>query len=172
MIVPPQDVDTAIYYMRYIALVKGDDLIPALENNLADTLKLVAQLKDEDLGFAYAAGKWSIGVLLQHLCDAERVYAYRALRFLRGDVSNLPGFDEDAFAANSVGYVRILDFVLEYTAIRQASIVLFQNSNLSNLDFVGTANNLEMTPRILGWLMMGHNLHHVNVLKERYFGGL
>ena len=168
MIALPKNVDTEIYYMRYIDLANGDDLLSELERNLKDTISLVVSIKDKDLNFAYAEGKWSIGVLLQHICDAERVYAYRSLRFLRADSSNLPGFDEDAFAANSVGYASIQDFVEEFTAIRSASIALFKNSDLKHIDFVGSANNLEMTPRICGWLMVGHNLHHVQVLKERY----
>jgi hypothetical protein len=168
MINRPENVDTAIYYMRYIELVTGEDLLPELEKNLQDTLSLVATIRNQDLNFAYAEGKWRIGVLLQHICDAERVYAYRALRFLRADTNNLPGFDEDAFASNSIGYTSVEDFIEEFTTIRKASISLFKNSDLKHIDFVGSANNLEMTPRILGWLMLGHNLHHVKVLQERY----
>jgi uncharacterized damage-inducible protein DinB len=165
---PPDNVNTEIYYMRYIALVKGLDLVPTLKANLEETLSLVAKLKSQDLDFSYAEGKWNIGVLLQHLCDAERVYAYRALRFLRGDKSNLPGFDEDAFAAESKGYIQVNDFVTEFTTIRNASIALFENSNIENIDFLGRANSLEMTPRIIAWLMVGHVMHHVQILEERY----
>ena len=168
MIGRPQNVDTEVYYMRYLSLATGEDLIQSLQKNLQESLEKIEKLSDAQLSYAYAEGKWSIGVLLQHLCDAERVYAYRALRFLRGDASNLPGFDEDAFAAKSLGYKSVQDFITEFSAIRKASIALFQHADLQYLDFEGRANNLTMSPRILGWLMVGHVLHHMQVLQERY----
>lgn len=164
----PTNYDASQYYTRYLALITGEDLLAALQNISEETFNVTSTLKDKDLSFAYAQGKWNIGVLLQHICDAERVYAYRALRFLRRDESNLPGFDENNFAEESVGYTSIADFKLEYEAIRANTIQLFKNSYQENLDFEGTANGIKFSPRVLGWLAVGHNIHHLNVLQERY----
>jgi uncharacterized damage-inducible protein DinB len=168
MIAKPTNIDTSLYYMRYLEVVQGDDLLEALAANQYDTLNLIHDISNKQLRFSYAEGKWNVGFLLQHICDAERVYAYRALRFLRKDSTNLPGFDENDYANNSPGYKTTAEFIEEFNAIRNASIALFKLSDLENLDFKGKANNLEMTPRILGWLMVGHCLHHMNVLEERY----
>ena len=91
----PEIIDSSKYYTRYLSLASGDDLLTELYNISSLTLRELEKLQDADLRFAYAENKWSIGILLQHICDAERVYAYRALRFLRGDTSEVPGFDED-----------------------------------------------------------------------------
>lgn len=168
---PPQSFDSSLYYTRYLSLVSGNDLITELDNITDQTITLVQDLEDEQLKFSYAEGKWSIGVLLQHICDAERVYAYRALRFLRGDLTDLPGFDENDFANRSLGYLSMVDFFAEYHSVRACSVQLFGTSDLENLDLEGSANGMVFTPRVLGWLMVGHNLHHLKVLEERYLKG-
>lgn len=164
----PSSADDSLYYTRYLKLATGDDLIQSLEDIRNETLGLVGSLSTKDLNFSYAEGKWTIGVLLKHICDAERVYAYRALRMLRGDATDLPGFDENEFAQRSLGYQTIEAFTTEYQAVRSSSVSLFLTSDWNNLDFEGRANGLVFTPRILGWLMIGHNRHHLEVLRERY----
>ena len=164
----PETMDSSKYYTRYLSLASGDDLLAELSNISCLTLGELDKLQDADLQFAYAENKWSIGILLQHICDAERVYAYRSLRFLRGDTREVPGFDEDFFAQGSLGYKTVSHFVEEYTAVRSATVHLFLNSNLDNLDLKGNANGMQFTPRELGWLAVGHNRHHLNILEERY----
>lgn len=164
----PEQADDSLYYTRYLQLAGGEDLIRELENISSLTLDIINGLSDRDLSFQYAPGKWRVGILLKHICDAERVYAYRALRMLRGDATDLPGFDEDMFASRSTSYATIAAFTREYQAIRAGSIELFLNSDLTYLDFEGKANGLIFTPRILGWLMIGHNRHHIEMLKEHY----
>jgi uncharacterized damage-inducible protein DinB len=168
----PTSFDPSQYYTSYLSLISGDDLITAMEKVSHKTLKLTNKLKDEDFQYRYGEGKWTVGVLLQHICDAERVYAYRALRFLRGDLSELPGFDENDFADGSKGYSKISEFTSEYHAIRSSSLSLFLNSHLENLDVEGSANGIQFSPRVLGWLMVGHNLHHLHIFEERYLPGL
>lgn len=169
IITRPNNIDTSQYYYRYLSLVDGNDLLFELQEIEIQTLKLVRELTDIQLQYAYLNGKWTIARLLQHICDAERIFAYRALRFLRADNTILQGFDEDYFAENGgIEYSTIQQFEEEYQSIRKASICLFQNADLKNLDFEGDANGLKFTPRLIGWLMVGHNLHHLNILKERY----
>lgn len=167
-ITKPTNIDTSLYYFRYLSFCEGEDLLAELKYNTAKTIEEVSQMNLDDLNYAYAEGKWSMGVLLQHICDAERVYAYRALRFLRADATELPGFDEDAFAQNSTSYENIDDFINEFSALRASSIQLFSNKNIEHIDFQGKANGLPLTPRVLGFLMIGHCQHHMQVLKERY----
>ena len=168
-IAAPKNVDNSLYYFRYLSNVTGLDLIAELTAAEKFTIATIQHLPVEHLKYSYADGKWSVATLLQHIVDAERVYAYRALRFLRKDATPLAGFDEDDFASNSgANYKSVDDFIEEYKAIRLASIKLFQTSDLGNIDFEGTANKLLLTPRIIGGLMVGHNLHHIQILKERY----
>ena len=171
-IASPQTYDASKYYTRYLSLAKGEDLLVGLENISRKTINTISKLKDEDLAFRYEEGKWSIGVLLQHICDAERVFAYRALRFLRNDFTELAGFSEDDFANNSKGYDNITDFVREYHAVRSSSVHVFLNSNLDSIDEKGIASGIEFNAREIGWLMIGHNIHHLNVLEERYLAKL
>ena len=173
IITPPQNIDTSQYYFRYLSLVEHTDLFKALDEIEMETLNFVDKLNDSQLQFVYQEGKWTVARLLQHICDAERIFAYRALRFLRADNTVLKGFDEDFFANNGgVAYTKIQQFKIEYTAIRKASVSLFFNADLSNIDFEGEANGLKFTPRLIAWLMVGHNQHHLNVLNERYLSKL
>lgn len=164
----PNTFDSSQYYTRYLSLVSGNDVIEALQKMSEETFQVISSLQDRDLSFSYDKGKWNIGVLLQHVCDAERVFAYRCLRFLRGDLTDLAGFDEDDFADASVGYQKIADFKAEYEAVRSSSIQVFLNSDLKNIDLEGSANGLKFSARVIAWLMVGHNAHHLNVLKEKY----
>ena len=97
------------------------------------------------------------------------MFCYRALSFARGDQQNLPGFEEDDFANNDHAQGRSWeDIVREYAVVREATIALFASFAEEVLDRSGSANNVNFTPRILGWVLVGHDAHHLNVLKERY----
>jgi hypothetical protein len=106
---------------------------------------------------------------VQHLIDSERVFAYRALRFARNDNTDLPGFDEDAWAAATEGSLRSLRVIMvEHDAVRNASITLFQGLSADELQRTGTANGNRFSVAALGWAIAGHAMHHVKVLNERY----
>jgi uncharacterized damage-inducible protein DinB len=120
----------------------------------------------------YAPGKWTIKEILVHVVDDERIYAYRALRFARGDLTPLPGFEQDEFAAASDANERpVPDILAEHAAVRDATIALFRGLPEAALLRSGVADGKRFTVRALGYHMAGHEAHHMAVVKERYLGG-
>ena len=119
--------------------------------------------------YRYAEGKWTIKDILQHLVDAERVFAYRALCFARNDKTELPGFEEDDYVIEANANKRsIQDLLTELLIVRQSSLALFKSFNDEQLMRIGTASNNPMSVRALGFIIIGHQNHHQRVFEERY----
>lgn len=157
------------YCRFYVNLTKENDLIESLKNSRDATVRLLSSVPHSKEDFSYAAGKWTIKQLASHLIDCERIYHYRALRFSRKDDTKLPGFEENDYAANANTEKRTLkDLTEEYRIVRESGIILFAHMTEEMLDFTGVANDVFYSPRSLGWMAAGHNIHHCNVLKERY----
>jgi uncharacterized damage-inducible protein DinB len=128
-------------------------------------------LPEEKLFYRYEPGKWSIKEILVHITDDERIYAYRALRFARNEKLKLPGFDQDAYTLYSEADKRDLGNIFdEYEAVRNATITLFNGLPENSLDRMGygTATAADATARALLYHIAGHELHHINIIKERY----
>ena len=118
-------------------------------------------------------GKWSLKTLLQHLIDTEKVFAYRALRFSRKDQSLVSGFDEEAWADNSYAENRTLkSLIKEFKVTRKQSSIFFKTLPAEALQLIGIVNENEIKVETIGKLTVGHNLHHLNIIKERYLPGL
>lgn len=157
------------YYHKYIQLVPPGDLLDQYRSVHEQTQKLISSLNEDQLNYRYAEGKWSIKEILIHLADGERVFAYRALRFARKDTTPLQGFDENLYAPQSKAAERkIGDILREFSAVRAASIELFKSLDDEALKRKGTANDKEISVRALAYCILGHELHHLNVIKERY----
>jgi hypothetical protein len=154
---------------RYVERVPGGELLLLLERQRAQTAALLGGLSPEQGRFRYAPGKWSVTEVVGHLADAERVFAYRALRFARGDATPLPGFDEQAWMP-AAGFARrpLADVLDEYGAVRAASLALFRSLDAESAARAGLANGQRVTVRALGYVIAGHELHHRAVLRERY----
>ncbi len=119
--------------------------------------------------FAYAAGKWTVKRLWQHVVDGERLFCYRALCIARGETASLPGFDEDLYAANDGSDGRLLaDVIAEFAAVRAATVLLFRGFDAAAWQRRGLANGKPASVRSLPWVLAGHELHHLAVLRERY----
>ncbi len=158
------------YYKKYIDLVDNIPLIDALSTGLPKTLAFFEELPENILNFSYAKGKWTPKDILLHIIDTERVFAYRALYFSRDENANLAGFDENLFAKHANADTRSLDDLLnEYMAVRTASICLFKSFNDLELKKIGIANNSKMSVRAAGFVICGHEIHHLNIITERYF---
>jgi uncharacterized damage-inducible protein DinB len=126
-------------------------------------------LPEEKLLFRYAAGKWTIKEILQHLVDDERIYAYRALRFARNDETELPGFEQDDYALYSGANGRdIVDILKEFAAVRRATISLFEGFDRAALQRAGVADGKVMSVRAAAYHIAGHELRHLNIIRERY----
>ena len=163
----PEEVNA--YFARYIDLADGRDLLEALANASEQVRATAQRIPSEKAGYRYAAGKWTIEQLMQHVVDTERIFTYRALCFARKDATELPGFEEndyaDATANNDKGLRRIL---AEHDAVRNATIELYRGFNAEELLRMGTANSNRFSVRSLGWAIAGHAMHHVRILNERY----
>jgi uncharacterized damage-inducible protein DinB len=169
MIAKPVLADAPKYFHHYINLVDENDLTTALLESQKTTAALINSIQEEKANFRYAESKWSIKEVLQHIIDSERIFAYRALRFSRRDATPLSGFDENHYVPNANTSDRTIKNILEeYQTVRAASVSLYQYMNDEMLDFKASANGVENTARAMGWMIVGHNLHHLNVIKERY----
>ena len=129
---------------------------------------ITAGLGEAELTFV-PEGKWSIKEILQHVIDAERVFAYRSLTFARKDNNTLPSFDEKDYAANSNGNNRAWhELVEEFKALRKSTELLFNSFTKENLNAIGKASDYTITVLALGYIIVGHVAHHINIIRERY----
>jgi hypothetical protein len=148
----PSPDEFAAFYSGYVSQVPDGDVIDALEQ-----------------GRRYAPGKWSIKGVLGHIADAERVFTYRALWFARGATDPLPGWDENAWAAESDFDAESLqDLLRNYEAVRDATLALVRGFPEQVWTRSGTANNKPVSVRGLIWVTAGHERHHLKILRERY----
>lgn len=166
----PVEGEYAPYTIIYIGLLPDDGLVLRhLEDNLKATTDFILSLPEEKLNFRYAEGKWTIKEILVHLIDDERIYAYRALRFARNDKTELPGFEQDDYATHSGANERdIKDILKEFATVRSATISLFEGLERAALTRAGTADGKLMSVRAAVYHIAGHELRHINIIKERY----
>lgn len=157
------------YYHHYVMLVQNESLIDALEQSGKQLVSLLSSVPEEMGEYRYEAGKWSVKELICHMMDAERIFAYRALRFARNDSTNLPGFEENDYAPEANAHARTLHQLLdEAQRLRQTTIDLFTSFTTDMLQRKGTANKNLVSVINIGYIIAGHETHHRNVLKERY----
>jgi hypothetical protein len=157
------------FHKRYVDHVKDLDVIEALRNANDQMLKKIRSISDEQGLFKYAPEKWTIKEVLCHMLDTERILAYRAMRFARNDKTPLPGFEENDYAPEANANNRnITKIAGEMERLRLTSIDLFENFTPQMLSRKGLANNLELSVLNLGYIIAGHECHHLKILKERY----
>lgn len=154
----------------YIDLLPDDELLlQHLRNNLDATCKLIGSLSEAQLAYRYAEKKWTIKEIVSHIADDERIYVYRALRFARNDTTELPGFEQDGYAHYSGANRRkISDLLEEFTAVRIATIAFFASLDNVGLLRTGVADGKPVSVRALGYHIAGHELRHVNIIREHY----
>lgn len=158
------------YAIMYVKLLPDDGMIlQHLYNNRQRVDKFLSALTPEQWMLRYAEGKWTIKEILLHIIDDERIYAYRALRIARGDTTPLPGFDQDPYVTASHANDRSVQSLLEeYASVRNATLTLFGNLPDDAWMKTGTANDHSVTVRALIYHLAGHELHHLNIIKEKY----
>jgi len=166
----PKEGEYAPYAIMYIGLLPDDGLVlKHLQNNLKTVKDLVLSLPEEKLLYRYAKNKWTIKETLAHIIDDERIYVYRALRFARNDKTELPGFEQDDYAISSEANNRkIKEIMKEYETVRKATISFFNGLPKKALVRVGIANKNIMSVRAAAYHIAGHELHHINIIKEKY----
>ena len=166
----PKDGEFPPYANMYIQLLPGDGLLlKHLKNNFIATKELILSLPEGKLNYRYAENKWTIKEVLVHIIDDERIYAYRALRFARNDQTELPGFEQDDYVLYSRANERSIKNIMEeYEVVRGSTIALFDGLPEDSFLRMGTANNNKVTVRALAYHIAGHELHHINIIKEKY----
>jgi DinB superfamily len=165
----PLETEYAPHFHTYISKVPNNNLIEALNDSYEKLLDLLLALPKEKYEYRYAPGKWSITELLAHLIDCERVFAYRALVFARNDQAALPGFDEDEYAtAYSIINRSMNSYIEEYKHLRKSNILFFGGLTDEMGLRKGVSNGKEISVRALGFAISGHELHHMQVIRERY----
>ncbi|SKC10193.1 DinB superfamily protein [Soonwooa buanensis] len=161
------------YIQRYLDLVPDEEWIDALDIAGGRTFGIFSDLTEEQGLFAYDNGKWTLKELLQHLIDTEKVFAYRAMTFARQDQTELPGFDEELWAKNSHANDRSLENLIdEFSFVRKGSILFFDDLSGEVLQLKGAANGNALSVETIGKLIVGHNIHHLNIIEERYLSKL
>jgi hypothetical protein len=159
----------ASFYVGYVSLVPETDVLPVLENQVADLRALTAHVDVERETFRYAPGKWSIRELVGHMVDAERVFGYRAFCISRGEQAPLPGFDENDYVATSGFNERpVSELLADFTTVREANLAVFRRLTPAAWKRVGNANGHPVSVLALAFIMAGHDRHHWRVLGERY----
>lgn len=165
----PADGEFAPYYGRYIALVPEGDIVATLRDHGRALHATLSALPESRGGFRYAEGKWSVREMLGHIIDAERVFAYRALRFARGDATPLAGFDENTYAVAAGSDARSLaDLLDEWRCVREGTVRLLSSLPAEAWARAGTASDAHVSVRALAFIIAGHVMHHARILHERY----
>ena len=157
------------FYHGYINQVMETGLPEAFEAHTKRFMDLLESTPAGKIDYAYAPGKWSIREVLQHIIDTERVFSYRALSFARKDPAPLPGFDENQYAANAGASVRSWDELKEeFYLHRRSAWIMFTAFDAEQLEAAGVANNNALYVLAIGYALVGHATHHLNIIRERY----
>jgi uncharacterized damage-inducible protein DinB len=154
----------------YIDLLSNDGLVlDRLQENLQSTITFMRSLAEEKLTCRHAEKEWTIKEILVHIIDDERIYCYRALRFARNDATELPGFEQDEYVPYSGANNRELDAILEeFASVRRATISFFSSVDEAALMGLGVGSGNVMSVRAAAYHIAGHELHHLNSIKENY----
>ncbi len=169
----PADDEYLPHFARYISLVPEGDIRLILAKQNESTIALLHGLSESQGGYRYAPGKWSIKEVVAHLSDAESIFAGRALRFARADETPLPGFEENDYVENGAfDTFSLSDLVTGLENVRRSTVSLFKLMSTEASKRRGKANNAEISVRALAYVIAGHELHHLNILRTRYLEGI
>jgi hypothetical protein len=165
----PHPNDYPPFYETYIKLVSNDPIKHIFNESFLEFKEFVYKIPDSKENFKYELNKWSTKQVFQHIIDTERILNFRALCFARGENQSIPGFDENEYALLAdVDNRNLNELKEELIVVRNSSILLFESFNMKMLQRKGLANNTKITVNALGYCIIGHSLHHFNILKERY----
>lgn len=158
------------FYSRYVKLVSAVSMPLALQESGAVIQEYAGNWTKETGDYRYGPEKWTAREVLLHMIDAERVFAYRALRFSRGDQTDLPGFDENQYGSQYAQDPRDVPAILhEMRTLRESTIAMFSGFTPEIMERTGTASTVRVSVRSIGEIIVGHEKHHLKVLKEKYF---
>ncbi|MEO8594416.1 MAG: DinB family protein [Candidatus Solibacter sp.] len=165
----PPTAEYASYFGRYVDLVPEGEIAGTLASQMERTLNTLRQVSDEDSLKRYAAGKWSIREVVGHMIDAERIFAYRLLRFARNDQTPLSGFEQDDYIpAAQFDRRSWADLLEEFDVVRRSTLLMLRGLHEEAWQRMGVSNNHAMSVRAAAYVIAGHERHHMNVLRDKY----
>lgn len=164
-----EKLDFPEYYQKYIDLLPQEELLHLLGTQSEEMFGFIGNLSKRDLRHSYAEGKWTVGQVLQHMLDTERIFQYRALCIARGDETALPGYDQDAYVPASMADDRTAeDFQEEFKVVRNSGILLFKSFNERMLRKRGSSNGYPLSAAAAGFIIAGHEKHHLKLFRSNY----
>jgi hypothetical protein len=164
----PETTEYAPHYGTYVSLVPEDDILAAMRSELARTLTFLSGVAEQEASVCHPPYTWTIKQVVGHLIDCERIFGYRALRFARADSAPLPGFDENHYAQVAESDRRPLaTLAAELDAVRKSHLCLFENLPAQAWTQRGIANDNEMSVRAIAYAIVGHERHHMSILRQR-----
>ena len=165
----PNDTEYAAYFGRYVNLVPEGEIVGTLAGQISATLATLKSVSDADSLKRYAEGKWSIREVVGHMIDTERIFAYRALRIARNDQTNLPGFEQDDYIP-AAGFDRRpwSGLLEEFDAVRHSNVLMFRGLHDEAWARQGMSNGKLLSARAAAYIIAGHELHHMKVLRDQY----
>jgi|WetSurMetagenome_2_1015567.scaffolds.fasta_scaffold28494_3 hypothetical protein len=157
------------YYNQYLNLIKDGDIINILEEQSSYIQKFISSIPEEKGDSTYGFGKWTIKEVFGHLIDTERILTHRILKIVRGDKQPSSGYDQDDYVKKAKYYKRTLKEIAdEMLLLRAADLKFFQYFDDEDLMQRGIANDMEFSVRALLYILAGHELYHINFIKENY----
>jgi uncharacterized damage-inducible protein DinB len=151
----------------YIEIVGDQDYMQLFLSK--ENIELLHSLTEEEASYRYAPGKWSIKQIIGHITDHERIMTYRALRFSRNDKTPLPGYDQNLLVENSrFDEQSLSQLIYDFEQVRNATISFIKSLSPEQLLRTGTAWKYELTVEEFLKATIGHELHHIEVIKQKY----
>lgn len=165
----PSSQEYNAYYEQYVRLVPEGDISDILAESLKSTTEFLSDIPQDKWNSRYAEGKWSLKQVLGHVNDGERIMSYRLLRIARGDKTPLAGFDQDELMKGiSFDDYALSELIEDYMHIRRSTLSLIRGLNEDAWERIGLVNDNDMSVRALAYIIAGHEIHHLNIIKERY----
>ncbi len=157
------------HFGTYIDAVPEGNIVDILAEDLKATSEFLSDLPLEKAEYRYAADKWTIKEVIGHIADTERIMSYRLLRIARGDSTPLPGFDQDEYMKHvNFNASSLADLIADYIAVRKATLTLVHSLADEAWGRKGTASNTVMSVKALAYVIAGHGIHHIRIVKDRY----
>jgi DinB superfamily len=167
----PQTGEYSSYYQRYIDFATEDDVVAALDAQSHETATFLGGISEQQASHRYEPDKWTIKQLVGHIVDSERIFAYRALCIGRGDTTALPGFEQEPYVTQAASDDRPLaDLAEELAAVRRANVMMLRAFPDAAWSRAGTASGNAISVRALAFIILGHERHHLRIVRERYLG--
>jgi uncharacterized damage-inducible protein DinB len=165
----PASTEFAPHYDTYIKLIQSDDIVAVLAGQISESLYALRGVSESDSLKRYEPGKWSVREILGHMIDAERIFAYRALRFARSDKTELEGFEQDPYVVAALSDKRAwTDLLAEFELSRKANVLMFRGLQPEDWMQSGVASKAEISVRALAYVIAGHELHHMAIIRSHY----